>query len=260
MHYRIDSPRGKGEKLCYFRDIRTGFATLFADRFWFPKIVLGGLLLINPVLLLVLPKSIGGWTQHQSLLLGLLITNVCSFWLALGFTYEVLRRARFGREQLPEWSGRVLRQYLREGAVKFTISLTTLLLPLFAWVATCYGLFVRLLGLPVNLLSLFIPFGSWLAVPFCAVACCRWLDGAAVSACALDYRENFRLFWNKRADFLIASAFLGGLNAILMSFFYTIPFALFFGLCLVDTWFGPIYASAVEKKPGSFAPADSPAS
>ncbi|WP_020494420.1 hypothetical protein [Verrucomicrobium sp. 3C] len=260
MHHRVDSPRGNGEKVCYFRDIRAGFATLFADRFWLPKVIFGGILLINPVLLAVAPDWFGGWTQHKFLSLGLLLANASSFWFALGFTYEVLRRARFGGGQLPEWSGRVLKQYLREGAVKFTISLTTLLLPLFVWVAACYGLFIRLLGLPSNLLSVFIPFGSWFAVPFCAVACCRWLDGASVSACALDYRETFRLFWRRRGDFLIASALFGGLNAILMSLFYTIPFALFFGLCLVDTWFGPIYASAVAKESGSFATADSSAS
>ncbi|VVM07537.1 DUF4013 domain-containing protein [Methylacidimicrobium tartarophylax] len=260
MHDCVDSSQEKGNERYCFCDIRAGFARLFSDRFWFPKIVLGGILLINPVLLSVAPKWIGGWTQHKFLSFGLLIVNVCSFWFALGFTYEVLRRARFGGRQLPEWSSRVLGQYLREGAVKFAISLTTLLLPLFLWMAACYGLFIRLLGLPSNLLSVFIPFGTWFAVPFCAVACCRWLDGASVSSCALDYRENFRLFWKRRGDFLIASAFLGGLNAILMSFFYTIPIALFFGLCLVDTWFGPIYASAVEKASGSFAPADSSAS
>ncbi len=252
MHHSV-RPSQSGERRCHFQEIRNGFATVFADRFWFPKIFLGGFLLINPVLLSFAPKLTDGFGQHKSLLLVLLAVNVCSFWFSLGFTYEVLRRARFEGRQLPEWSFRVLGRYLREGAVKFTISLTTLLLPLFVWVASCYGFFIRLLGLPPNLLSLFVPFGSWLVVPFCAVACCRWLDGASVATCALDFRENFRIFWKRRGDFLIASAFLGGLNAILISFFYTIPFALFFGLCLVDTWFGPIYASAVDNTPSSFA-------
>ncbi|MGD9897408.1 MAG: hypothetical protein AB7T14_10090 [Candidatus Methylacidiphilaceae bacterium] len=243
-----------------FQDIRGGFATLFADRFWFAKVFLGGFLLINPFLLSLAPNSFGRLAQHKSLLFSLLAINVASFWFALGFTYEVLRRARFGRGQLPEWSWRVLGQYLREGAVKFAISLSTLLLPLSVWVAACYGLFIHLLGLPLHLLSLFVPLGSWLVVPFCAVACCRWLDGVSVSACALDYRENFRLFWKRRSDFLIASAFLAGLNAILMSLFYTIPFALFFGLCLVDTWFGPIYASAVEQESGSSSARNHPVS
>lgn len=257
MHDPVDTSREHGEGGAYFRDIRAGFATLFADRFWFLKIFLGGFLLINPVLLSLAPRLTGGFAQHRSLLLAFLAVNVSSFWFSLGFTYEVLRRARFGGRQLPEWNFRVLGRYMREGAVKFTISLSTLLLPLFAWVGFCYGFFIRLLGLPPNLLSLFVPLGSWLAVPFCAVACCRWLDGASVAACALDYRETFRIFWKKRGDFLIASAFLAGLNAILISFFYTIPFALFFGLCLVDTWFGPIYGSAVEEESRTFASADS---
>ncbi|QSR85053.1 hypothetical protein [Methylacidimicrobium sp. B4] len=252
MHRAVDPSPVSGERV-YFSDIRAGFAKLLADRFWFPKIFLGGFLLINPVLLSLAPKWAGELAQHKTLLFSLLAVNVSSFWFSLGFTYEVLRRARFGGQQLPGWSVRVLGQYVREGAVKFAISLTTLLLPLLAWVAFCYGLFIRLLGLPSTLLSLFVPLGSWLVVPFCAVACCRWLDGAPVAACALDYRENLRILWRKRGDFLIASAFLGGLNAILISCFYTLPFALFFGLCLVDTWFGPIYASAVENQPRSFA-------
>lgn len=258
MHRFVHPPQTQDDQKCSFLDIRAGFITLFADRFWFPKIFLGGLLLINPFLLALAPKRIGEFTQHKVLLFSLLALNICSFWFALGFTYEVLRRARFGKPQLPEWKFSVVGQYLREGAVKFAISLSTLLLPLFAWVAFSYGFFIQFLGLPRNLLSLFIPFGSWLVVPFCAVACCRWLDGASVSACALDHRETFRLFWKRRGDFLIASAFLTGLNAILMSLFYTIPFALFFGLCLVDTWFGPIYASIVEKESSAFPSADSP--
>ncbi|CAB4243526.1 conserved membrane protein of unknown function [Methylacidimicrobium sp. AP8] len=261
MHrHAVDLSREQGDSGYFFRDIRAGFAKIFADRFWFPKIFLGGFLLINPILLSLAPKA-GGWlAQHKTLAVSLLAVNVSSFWFSLGFTFEVLRRARFGGRQLPEWNFHVLGQYLREGAVKFVISLTTLLLPLVLWIAFCHGLFIRLLGLSPQLLSLFVPLGSWLAVPFCAVACCRWLDGASVFACALDYRENLRIFWKHRGDFLIASAFLGGLNAILMSLFYTIPFALFFGLCLVDTWFGPIYASAVETGSASVAPADSGAS
>ncbi|WP_142524713.1 DUF4013 domain-containing protein [Methylacidimicrobium cyclopophantes] len=258
MHHVVYQPQERGERRLYFLDIRAGFFTLLADRFWFPKIFLGGLLLINPILLALAPKLSGGFEDHKSLLFALLAINVGSFWFALGFTYEVLRRARFGKPQLPEWSPAMLGQYLREGAVKFTIALTTLLLPLILWVALSYSVFIRLLGLPPNLLSLFVPLGSWLVVPFCAVACCRWLDGASVLSCALDYRENFRLFWKRRGDFLIASTFLAGLNAILMSLFYTIPFALFFGLCLVDTWFGPIYASTVDREVGSIASADSP--
>lgn len=257
MHQLVDPSHERGGGGEYFRDIRAGFAKLFADRFWFLKIFLGGCLLINPLLLALAPRLTDGFARQKPLYIALFAINVASFWFALGFTYEVLRRARFGDRQLPDWKFTLLGRYLREGAVKFTISLTTLLLPLLLWVAFSYGLFIRLFGLPPSLLSLFVPLGSWLVVPFCAVACCRWLDGASVASCALDYRKNVEIFWKKRGDFLIASAFLGGLNAILMSLFYTIPFALFFGLCLVDTWFGPIYASAVEKRAQSVASADS---
>ena len=49
------------------------------------------------------------------------------------------------------------------------------------------------------------------------------------------------------SDYLIAAAFIVGVNAITTAFFYTIPFGAVFGLCLVDTWFGPIYAESVAQ-------------
>ncbi len=116
----------------------------------------------------------------------------------------------------------------------------------------CYGLFVMLLGLPATLLTLFIPPIMLFVIPFCGVACCRWLDGASVLSCALDYQENFRLFRRGCPDFLIAAAFIVGVNSITTAFFYTIPFGAVFGLCLVDTWFGPIYAETVAR-PGEKA-------
>ena len=67
------------------------------------------------------------------------------------------------------------------------------------------------------------------------------------SNCALNYAENFRLFRKGWPDYLIASAFIVGVNSITTAFFYTIPFGAVFGLCLVDTWFGPIYAESVAK-------------
>ena len=45
-----------------------------------------------------------------------------------------------------------------------------------------------------------------------------------------------------------------GVNAITTSFFYTIPFGAVFGLCLVDTWFGPIYAETVAGEERAPAP------
>ena len=116
-----------------------------------------------------------------------------------------------------------------------------------------YFLFVAALGLPASLLGLFIPPVMLFVNPFCGVACCRWLDGVPVLDCALNYGENWRLFRKGCPDYLIASAFIVGVNSITTAFFYTIPFGAVFGLCLVDTWFGPIYAESVAR-PGERAP------
>jgi hypothetical protein len=56
---------------------------------------------------------------------------------------------------------------------------------------------------------------------------------------------DFRSRWK---DFLLASFILTGINTVTTGLFYTIPFAAVFGLCLVDTWFGPIYADAVKEE------------
>jgi hypothetical protein len=146
---------------------------------------------------------------------------------------------------LPDWQWNRLGVFAREGAVKLTLAVFTLLLPAALWLGACYGLFVCLLGLPAPLLSLFIPPIMLFVIPFCGIACCRWLDGAPVLSCALNYGENFRLFRKGCLDYLIAAAFIVGVNSITTAFFYTIPFGAVFGLCLVDTWFGPIYAESV---------------
>ena len=51
-------------------------------------------------------------------------------------------------------------------------------------------------------------------IPFCGVACCRWLDGASMLDCALNYKENFRLFRKGCPDYLIASAFIVGASLL----------------------------------------------
>jgi hypothetical protein len=120
--------------------------------------------------------------------------------------------------------------------------------------AACYGLFISLLGLPATLLMLFLPPALVVVIPFCGVACCRWLDGAPVLDAALNYPENIRLFLRAWPDYLIASAFIVGVNSITTAFFYTIPFGAIFGLCLVDTWLGPIYARSVDGRERKFSP------
>jgi hypothetical protein len=233
-----------------FCDQKDGFRQILSDRYWLAKVLLGGFLLINPFVVALAPTYFSGsapaWVKEVfPWILGF---NVLSFWFPLGFTYEVLRRARTGiGHQLPDWKWNRLGTFAREGAVKLTLAVTMLLLPAAIWMGACYGLFIHLLGLPATLLTLFIPPIMLFVIPFCGVACCRWLDGASVLNCALNYPENWRLFCKGCPDYLIASAFIVGVNSITTAFFYTIPFGAVFGLCLVDTWFGPIYAVTVTR-------------
>jgi hypothetical protein len=251
----------KNPSVTRFADQKDGFRQLLSDPHWFAKVLLGGFLLINPFLVALAPSYFSGngpaWVANVfPWILGF---NVLSFWFPLGFTYEVLRRARTGRgTQLPDWKLNRLGVFAREGAVKLVLAVFTLLLPAGLWMGVIYFLFERLLGLPDDLLTMAIPPIMLFVIPFCGVACCRWLDGASVLDCALNYKENFRLFRKGCPDYLIASAFIVGVNSITTAFFYTIPFGAVFGLCLVDTWFGPIYAESVarsgEKSPSQSKP------
>lgn len=233
-----------------FSDQKDGFRQILSDPHWLAKVLLGGFLLINPFLVALAPTYFSGqgpdWVM--AVFPWILGFNILSFWFPLGFTFEVLRRARTGHgAQLPDWQWNRLAVFAREGSVKLTLAITTLLLPAGIWMGACYGGFVCLLGLPATLLSLFVPPIMLFVIPFCGVACCRWLDGASVLSCALNYRENWRLFCLGCPDYLIAAAFIVGVNSITTAFFYTIPFGAVFGLCLVDTWFGPIYAETATQ-------------
>jgi len=233
-----------------FNDQKDGFRQILSDRHWLAKVLLGGFLLINPFLVALAPAYFSGQAPAwvKAVFPWILGFNVVSFWFPLGFTYEVLRRARTGRgAQLPDWNLSRLGVFAKEGSVKLTLAIFTLLLPVGLWMGACYGIFVVALGLPGTLLTLFIPPIMLFVIPFCGVACCRWLDGASVLSCALNYRENFRLFSKGCPDYLIAATFIVGVNSITTAFFYTIPFGAVFGLCLVDTWFGPIYAESVAR-------------
>ena len=234
-----------------FREQKEGFRELFSDPHLLAKVLLGGFLLINPFLLALAPAYFGhsGPAWVARVFPWVLGFNAVSFWFPLGFTYEVLRRARTGRgAQLPDWRLDHLGTFAREGAVKLVVAVFTLLAPAALWMGACYGLFVALLGLPAALLSLFVPPLLLVVIPFCGVACCRWLDGASVLDSALNYPATLRLFRRAWKDYLIASAFIVGVNSITTAFFYTIPFGAVFGLCLVDTWFGPIYAESVAPE------------
>jgi hypothetical protein len=233
-----------------FIEQKDGFQQIVSDPHWLAKILLGGFLLINPFLVALAPAYFSGHapTWVEKVFPWILGFNVLSFWFPLGFTFEVLRRARTGRGvELPDWEWSRLTTFAREGAVKLIIAVFTLIVPAALWMGTVYLLFMRLLGLPDDLLTMAVPPIMLFVIPFCGVACCRWLDGASVLSCALNYRENLRMFRKGSPDYLIAAAFIVGVNSITTAFFYTIPFGAVFGLCLVDTWFGPIYADSVAR-------------
>jgi hypothetical protein len=233
-----------------FQEFKDGFATLLADPRLLPKVLIGGFLLINPFLVILLPLLA---VPHppvwvKTALMVALVFNVLSFWFPLGFTYEVLRRAASGKgRQLPDWEISKLPRFAREGSVKLVIAIGTLLLPAGIWLGLCHLVFIELCRLPISLLGMLAQPILLFAIPFCAVGCCRWLDGHSILSCAFNYGENWRLFRKAAPDYLIASAFLVGVNAVTTAFFYSIPFAAVFGLCLVDMWFGPIYASTVRQ-------------
>src|SRR5437868_5211466 len=121
-----------------FIDIKNGFQQINSDPHWLAKILLAGFLLINPFMLAMVPTYVSSVTDPdvitpdwvQPLFYALLAFNVVTFWFPLGFTYEVLRRARTGSaSQLPDWNLSVLPRYAKEGAVKLILAVATLLLP-----------------------------------------------------------------------------------------------------------------------------------
>jgi hypothetical protein len=245
-----------------FSDQKYGFRQVLSDPHWLAKVLLGGFLLINPFLVALAPAYFSGqgpaWVK--AVFPWILGFNVLSFWFPLGFTYEVLRRARFGRGvQLPEWRWNKLGTFAYEGAIKLVIAVFTLIVPVAVGLGAVYFVFMHLLGLPDDLLTMAIPPIMLLVIPLCGVACCRWLDGVPVWDCALNYVANFRAFRKGCPDYLIASAFIVGVNSITTSLFYTIPFGAVFGLCLVDMWFGPIYAESMAKEKPAAKPQREPA-
>src|SRR5471032_1656461 len=116
----------KNLNMTRFSDQKEGFRLILSDPHWLAKVLLGGFLLINPFLVALAPAYFSGhgpaWVRMAfPWLLGF---NTLSFWFPLGFTYEVLRRARTGRgPQLPEWSWDRLGVFAHEGAVKFTLAI-----------------------------------------------------------------------------------------------------------------------------------------
>src|SRR5471032_111872 len=147
----------KNLNMTRFSDQKDGFRQILSDPHWLAKVLLGGFLLINPFLVALAPAYFSGtgpgWVK--ALFPWILGFNLLSFWFPLGFTFEVLRRARTGRGvQLPTWRWNKLGVFAREGAVKLALAVTTLLLPVAIWLGMIYAVFMRLLGLPDDLLTM----------------------------------------------------------------------------------------------------------
>src|SRR5471032_2249927 len=115
----------KNLNMTRFSDQKDGFRQILSDPHWAAKVLLGGFLLINPFLVALAPAYFSGhgpdWVARVfPWILGF---NVVSFWFPLGFTYEVLRRARTGRGvQLPDWEMSRLGVFAKEGSVKLTLA------------------------------------------------------------------------------------------------------------------------------------------
>ena len=83
-----------------FCDQKDGFRQILSDPHWLAKVLLGGFLLINPFLVALTPayfSGSGACVGQPAFFPWILGFNVLSFWFPLGFTFEVLRRARTGR-------------------------------------------------------------------------------------------------------------------------------------------------------------------
>jgi hypothetical protein len=225
-----------------FTEIKRSFEIIFSDRSWLLKLVIAAVLLINPLVL------VGALNADRILLIWSLGLNAVSFWLPLGYTLEVLRRARNGTIAdlgLPSWDLKLWGVYFREGAVKFFIAIFTMILPSGVWIAACAIVF-NLLGQPA-LAGVAAPFIFFFTIPLCAVGCCRWLDSGDLMSSALDYRVNFDYYRLRWSEYSIATLLLVGLSTFGNSFILTLPFVTVFGLCVVDTWFGPIYADSTKE-------------
>ena len=232
-----------------FSDQKAGFRQILADPHWLAKVLLGGFLLINPFLVALAPTYFSGkgpvWVNDVfPWILGF---NVLSFWFPLGFTFEVLRRpAPVAASSCPTGAGppRYLRQGRRGQAHPGHLHPDH---PGGSWMGADLRESACDSSVYQDLLTMAIPPIMLFVIPFCGVACCRWLDGASSSVCALDSGELPPLSQGC-PDYLLAAAFIVGVNSITTAFFYTIPFGAVFGLCLVDTWFGPIYAESVATR------------
>jgi hypothetical protein len=169
---------------------------------------------------------------------------------------EVLRRAKNRPDKftLPGFGFALWGRYAREGCVKLLIAFGTLLAPVLAWVGFTWAvaLIFRFPGSErwqfffEMLLPFAMPVALFVTIPFCAVACCRYLDTGRIGP-AFDYVTNVRIYRAGFVDFSIGAVVILGLNSIAQTWLFPLMWGLFFGLCVVDCWFGPIYNEAAQR-------------
>jgi hypothetical protein len=211
-----------------FGDLKQAFRAVTRDGTWWWKVLLGGPMLFIPV----------------------------AFLIPMGFTMEVLRRAKKNPEKfvLPGFGLALWGRYTKEGCVKLLIASGTLLAPALAWMGFTWAV-ALILHIPgcerwQFLIEALLPFASpvafFITIPFCAVACCRYLETEQIGP-AFDYVTNIKIYRAGFADFSIGAVVILGMNAIAQTWLFPLMWGLFFGLCVVDCWFGPIYNEAARR-------------
>jgi hypothetical protein len=211
-----------------FSDLKRAFCAVTRDPGWWWKVLIGGPMLFFPL----------------------------TFLVPMGFTMEVLRRAKNDPANfiLPSFAFKHWWRYACEGAVKLVIAFGTLLVPILLWcgISWAVALLVHFPGAEqwdfffTMLLPFAGPISFFVTLPFCAVGCCRYLDTGRIAP-AFDYATNFRIYRAGFVDFSLGAVFLLGVNNVGQTWLIFLPCFIFFGLCLVDNWFAPIYNEAARK-------------
>ncbi len=211
-----------------FGDLKQAFRAVTRDSGWWWKVLIGGPLLFCPL----------------------------TFLIPMGFTMEVLRRAKTRPEAfiLPDFGVGLWGRYIREGGIKFVIALGTLLAPALTWLGFTWAvaLIFHLSGAErwqyffETLLPLALPVASFVTLPFCAVGCCRYLDTGRLGP-AFDYATNIRIYCEGFSNFSIGALVVLGMTAVAQTWLFPLPWGVFFSICVADCWFGPIYNEAAQR-------------
>ena len=210
-----------------FGDLKAAFRAVTRDSGWWWKVLAGGPMLFCPL----------------------------TFLIPLGFTMEVLRRAKGNPAKfiLPGFGLPLWGCYVREGAVKLLIALGALIAPTLAWLGFTWAV-ALIFHFPgcerwQFFFAVLLPFASpvalFVTLPFCAVACCRYLDTGRIGP-AFDYVTNIRIYRAGFVDFSLGAVIIMGMNSIAQTWLLPLVWGLFFSLCVADCWFGPIYNEAAR--------------